>query len=397
MDIFRKFIQLIKVDIPQRLVYGLVTAEREDKDGETCHYDSTKPEYKAVNDEMGKASDGQNIMPLREMHQLNAVGAGKSIDFDDSKKEIRMAFKVVDDSTWNKVIEKVLIGFSQGGRYVKRWSEDGKKYYTAAPGEVSLVDNPALSGAVIEYVKADGTVDNFITPSIARLSEEDVSRIAKALGSELSTQAEKKAADEAEAMRKRYATGAEMNKEQIEKCAKALGISVEEFTKQFEASELQKKSMAALHGHLQKALDHHMAHHEAMTKAHEAHTGHLEKCMKAAAAVVGDEKDTEKALKALVDGLSSNSEMVSIGKTADGVEVFRKKSDKDVKLEGLTAPSGDFIKKVDVEAMVKEAIEDFKKKLPKNDAADGIRIVPRDADFQKAVAEAGATPDAIIR
>ncbi len=328
MDKFLKYFQLVKVDEAQRLVYGLVTAERVDKDGEVCEYASTKPEYEKVNAEMSKASDGQNIMPLREMHQLNAVGAGKSIDFDDTKKEIRMAFKVVDDSTWNKVTEKVLIGFSQGGRYLKRWTSEGKNYYTAQPGEVSLVDNPALSGAVIEYVKADGHVENFIAPSLARLSDSDVDRIAKALSSELNTQAEKKAAEEAEAVRKRNAaTGAAMTLEQMKKCAAALGISVEEFTKQFEASELQKKTMAALHGHLTKALEHHQAHHEAMTKAHEAHTGHLEKCMKAAAAIVGDgdEDDKKKAFKALDDELGIAPEMVSIGKTADGVEVFRKK------------------------------------------------------------------------
>ncbi len=47
--------------------------------------------------------------------------------------------------------------------------------------------------------------------------------------------------------------------------------------------------------------------------------------------------------------------------------------------------------------MVKAAIEEFRKSLPANDAADRIKVIPRDADFQKAVAAAGATPDPIIR
>ena len=383
MDKFQKLFQLIKVDVAQRLVYGLVTAEREDKDGETCDYDSTKPEYKTVNDEMSKASDGQNIMPLREMHQLNAVGAGKSIEFDDAKKEIRMAFKVVDDSTWNKVLEKVLIGFSQGGRYVKRWTEGAKKMYTAAPGEVSLVDNPCLSGAVIQYVKADGSVEDYIAPSIARLSESDVDRIVKALSSELSTQAEKKSAEEAEAVRKRNAAkGEPMNKEQIEKCAKALGITVEEFTKQFVEGDLMKgaKGMAAVHSHLETMQEHHGEMgkcHKAMMGHHEKMGAHIEKCMKAASDVMGSEGEKgEKAFKALLD------ELHAAAKTAgEGPET---------------------VKKEEVEKMISDAVtkavDDLKKSMPMGDAADGVRIVPRDAEFEKAVAAAaGSTPDPIMR
>ena len=260
MDRFLKFFQLTKVDEAQRIVYGLVTAERVDKDGETCHYESTVPQYKAVNDEMGKASDGQNIMPLREMHQLHAVGAGKSIDFDDAKKEIRMAFKVVEDSTWKKVMEKVLTGFSQGGRYIKRWKEGDKTFYTAEPGEVSLVDNPCLSGAIIEYAKADGTVESFKVPDppLARLTDADVQRLAKALAdSVLSTHSKDLDAALAERMRQLDAAkGEPMNKDQIAKCAAALGITPEEFTKTYiegDALEKGKKGLAALHAHLKKA------------------------------------------------------------------------------------------------------------------------------------------------
>lgn len=256
MSKFRKYFQLTKVDEAQRIVYGLVTAERLDKDGEICEYASTKAEYQAINAEMSKASEGMNILPLREMHGRNAVGAGKSIDFNDQRREIRMAFKVVDDSTWNKVLEKVLLGFSQGGRYVKRWLKDGQRYYTASPGEVSLVDNPCLSGAMIEYVKADGTIEEYETPSLAALSQEDVDRLAKAVAdslasegfeavlnklagllkdapaTELSTQLEKISSVTAPLMRQLSAAkGDKMTPEQITKCAAALGISEEEFKK----------------------------------------------------------------------------------------------------------------------------------------------------------------------
>ena len=316
MDRFLKFFQLTKVDEAQRIVYGLVTAEREDKDGEWCHYDSTVPQYKAVNDEMGKATDGANIMPLREMHQLHAVGAGKSIEFDDSKKEIRMAFKVVEDSTWKKVMEKVLTGFSQGGRYIKKWKEDGRNYYTAEPGEVSLVDNPCLSGAIIEYAKADGTVESFKVPDppLARLTDADIDRLSKAVAdSILGTHAKEIDAALAERMRQQSAAkGENMKPEQIALCAKALGITVEEFTKQFITSDILDKGargMAAVHGHLETLHEHHAEMgkcHKAMGGHHEKMGTHIEKCMKAVSDVMGSEGEKgEKAFKALLDELAA--------------------------------------------------------------------------------------------
>lgn len=177
---FLKFFPLVKVDEAKRIVYGLVTAEVEDRDGETCHYETTKPEYQKVNEEMSKASAGDNIMPLREMHQLIAAGNGKSIEFRDAQKQILMGFEVTDDSTWRKVAKKTLLGFSQGGRYLKKWMENGKAMYTAEPGEISLVDRPCLANALIEYAKADGSIEMFKTAD-AKLTDADIDRLMKAL------------------------------------------------------------------------------------------------------------------------------------------------------------------------------------------------------------------------
>lgn len=155
---FRKFIPFWKVDEATREVYGIVTAELPDKTDEVCDYATTLPYYKALADEMGKASDGQNICPLREMHQSSAVGKGISFEPHDAEKEIVMRFKVVDDNAWKKVTEKVYTGFSQGGNYIKKWFQDGLTYYTADPVEVSLVDNPCL-GAARFYIKSNGAVE----------------------------------------------------------------------------------------------------------------------------------------------------------------------------------------------------------------------------------------------
>lgn len=155
---FSKYIPFCKVDAAKREVWGIITAEVEDKTGETCHYETTVPQYKALFDEMSQATDGRNICPLREMHQLSAVGKGIGFEFRDDSREIFMGFKVVDDDAWVKVDEGVYTGFSHGG-HADYFTKDQKPWYTAYPSEVSLVDNPCLGVCHFAYVKADGAVE----------------------------------------------------------------------------------------------------------------------------------------------------------------------------------------------------------------------------------------------
>lgn len=152
------FCRLVKVDQAKREVWGVVTCEEPDRDNEICDFDTTVPFYQALVDEMQKASEvnpdgGVNIFPLRAMHGLVAAGKGISIEFRKDAKEIYMGFKVVDDNEWKKVQENVYTGFSQGGRYVKRWKDGDYMRYTAKPGEVSLVDVPCLQAAHFDAVK----------------------------------------------------------------------------------------------------------------------------------------------------------------------------------------------------------------------------------------------------
>ena len=90
------------------------------------------------------------------------VAAGKLTDiaFDDDAKRITVAAKIVDDDEWRKVQEGVYTGFSQGGRYVKRWpdADTGLTRYTAEPHEISLVDLPCVRDATFEVVK-NGVVE----------------------------------------------------------------------------------------------------------------------------------------------------------------------------------------------------------------------------------------------
>lgn len=158
------FCPLVKVDEAKREVWGVVTAEVPDRDDEICDYDTTTPYYKTLVEEMTKASEvnpegGTNIFPLRAMHGLIAAGKGIAIEFRDEAKEVYMGFKVVDDNEWKKVQQNVYTGFSQGGRYIKRWKDGDFIRYTAKPGEISLVDIPCLQRAHFDYVKADGSVE----------------------------------------------------------------------------------------------------------------------------------------------------------------------------------------------------------------------------------------------
>jgi hypothetical protein len=151
---FRKFIPIVKIDAAKREVYGVVTSEAVDKDGEVCDYASTAPHYKAWSAEFEKS-----LGNVREMHANKAAGKVTALDFDDAAKEIRIGAKIVDDEAWKKCEEGVYTGFSHGGSYVKVWNADGQKRYTAKPSEVSLVDNPCNPEAHFEYVKQDGSVE----------------------------------------------------------------------------------------------------------------------------------------------------------------------------------------------------------------------------------------------
>ncbi len=158
----RKFVQFAKVDLTKREVWGIVTAEVPDKDNEVCDYAGTKPYYEKVIAEMSKATDGENFFPLRYMHQLDAVGKCIGFDFRDDEREIFMGFKVTDDDKWQKVVDRVLTGFSHGGKILQMADDpvyEGCKRYIASPSEVSLVDNPCLASAHFTLVKTDGTVE----------------------------------------------------------------------------------------------------------------------------------------------------------------------------------------------------------------------------------------------
>ncbi|MCI0468062.1 MAG: hypothetical protein L0Y57_13865 [Beijerinckiaceae bacterium] len=179
MSALRMFIPITKVDAAQRLVYGVATAEVEDRAGEICDYATTKPLYEKWSDEIAKSSGGKSFGNLRAMHGPVAAGKVTAITFNDEDKQIEICAKVVDDTEWNKVLEGVYTGFSQGGAYERRWTDaSGRTRYTAAPNEISLVDLPCLPQAAFEMIKSDGTVEQRRFGSRG----DDIARLARLAG-----------------------------------------------------------------------------------------------------------------------------------------------------------------------------------------------------------------------
>lgn len=160
MPTLNMFIPLVKIDEPKRLVYGVATAESEDRAGEICDYASTKPLYEIWSDEISRSTKGKSLGNVRSMHGAVAAGKITKINFNDEAKQIEICAKIIDDAEWLKVEEGVYTGFSQGGTYVKRWTDpEGAIRYTASPNEISLVDLPCLPEASFEIIKGDGRIE----------------------------------------------------------------------------------------------------------------------------------------------------------------------------------------------------------------------------------------------
>jgi hypothetical protein len=176
------FIPITKVDVAQRLVYGIATAEKVDRSGEVCDYATTKPYYEKWSSDFHKASGGKSLGNLRAMHGKVAAGKLTTINFNDEAKQIEICSKVVDDNEWNKVEQGIYTGFSQGGAYVKRWKDGDVQKYTADPSEISLVDLPCLADATFEMIKADGATElrKFVTVEVEIVQPTNDEVVAKA-------------------------------------------------------------------------------------------------------------------------------------------------------------------------------------------------------------------------
>lgn len=154
-------IPITKADESRHEIYGVMTAEVEDKSGEILDYEGAKPEIQRWSDEISRISQGKSKGNLRRQHNAEEV-VGKVLDivFNDDLKQVECRAKVTDEKTFSDILEGVISGFSIGGSYVKKWvDESGMKRYIPHMIELSVVDSPCVGSAVIEYVKADGSTE----------------------------------------------------------------------------------------------------------------------------------------------------------------------------------------------------------------------------------------------
>ncbi|HMW87559.1 MAG TPA: hypothetical protein PKD65_16160, partial [Nitrospira sp.] len=153
MNGFSTFLQLQKVDVAKREVWGVAALEQADRAREIMDYEKSLPNFINWSRDMNKASGGQSLGNVRAMHR--DVAAGKVIHFEprDETKSIYVGAKIVDDNEWKKVLEGVYTGFSVGGSYGAKWPDpvlEGVTRYEAKPVEISLVDVPCMPGAMFE-------------------------------------------------------------------------------------------------------------------------------------------------------------------------------------------------------------------------------------------------------
>ena len=123
----------------------------------------TKPLYQKWSQKFAERDRRQKLrQPARHARPMWRPASSSRSRSTTSAKRIEICGKVVDDAEWQKVEEGVYTGFSQGGRYLKRWpdpDEPALMRYTAEPLEVSLVDHPCLPEATFAVIKADGSTE----------------------------------------------------------------------------------------------------------------------------------------------------------------------------------------------------------------------------------------------
>jgi hypothetical protein len=170
------YLPLTKVDAVNRLVYGIATEEMPDRVREIFDYEKSKPYYEEWSSEIAKASGGQSLGNVRAMHSKIAAGKLTELTFNDAQKRIEVCAKIVDDNEWNKVVEGVYTGFSQGGDYVDRFPDPRDptlKRYVARPTELSLVDLPCLPSATFQLIKSAGAVQEVEVRTFKSIANEE--------------------------------------------------------------------------------------------------------------------------------------------------------------------------------------------------------------------------------
>lgn len=161
------------IEVPTRIVSGVMTDETVDLDGEIVDYDSAK---KAATDWF---RDWANV---REQHSSNAIGTGIAMVTDDVNKEIRTTIEVVDPLAIVKIDKGVLKGQSVGLKGARRIADADAPHGRLvgfSQVEDSLVDRPSNPTAKFAVTKSakDGSLE---IGKALQISEAQIRKIASA-------------------------------------------------------------------------------------------------------------------------------------------------------------------------------------------------------------------------
>jgi hypothetical protein len=183
---FVKFVPFRKVEDAKKgapTVWGIATFEKEDLDGEICHYDTAKPVYMewsaAALKRTAKAGQKASLGNIRIQHGLDVGGKATKLDFNDDEREIWLGSEPINEAMHQQLKDGYYTGYSQGGSYAWRKcvtcdTDLGLKqrsnycptckthvavlYGLASLAEVSYVDSPCTAEG-FEHVKANGSVE----------------------------------------------------------------------------------------------------------------------------------------------------------------------------------------------------------------------------------------------
>lgn len=152
------------IDVERRIVRGVFISEEPNNLDEIFDYASSKPHISKWSRHFEAATGGKSRGNVRLMHGktskgVELVGTVVEIEFNDKAKTISGAVHVSDSDTWQKVLDRVLTGFSFGG-YSKGqpWRDKiasaryGRpmKRYTFVPRELTLCDRGRIPGTELD-------------------------------------------------------------------------------------------------------------------------------------------------------------------------------------------------------------------------------------------------------
>lgn len=160
VEFFSLAIENADIDVERRIVRGVFISEEPNNLDEIFDYASSKPYVSKWSRHFEAATGGKSRGNVRLMHGktskgVELVGTVVEIEFNDKAKTISGAVHVSDSDTWQKVLDRVLTGFSFGGDSKGQpWRDKiasaryGRpmKRYTFVPRELTLCDRGRIPG-----------------------------------------------------------------------------------------------------------------------------------------------------------------------------------------------------------------------------------------------------------